>query len=136
MGTICRNEIAMHFRRQSRRPWEVEWTQDAQDFDGPADSLATVRVDEQLIQEERAGLVHMVLDLLPSHYSNALEWKYLESLSVKEIAERLQMTPKAVESMLTRARLAFREQFDRHIDQLEIEAPSIPASSRRAVSES
>src|ERR671914_53920 len=41
----------------------------------------------------------------------ALEWKYLEELSVDDIAGRLQCTPKAAESLLTRARNAFRDAF-------------------------
>ena len=37
-----------------------------------------------------------------------LEWKYLDELSVKEIAARLERTEKAVEARLYRARLSFR----------------------------
>lgn len=38
---------------------------------------------------------------------DAFEWKYIQGLSVKEIAIRLELSPKAAESILTRARLAF-----------------------------
>jgi DNA-directed RNA polymerase specialized sigma24 family protein len=38
-----------------------------------------------------------------------LEWKYVDGLSVKEIADRLAVGPKAAESLLTRARTACRE---------------------------
>jgi DNA-directed RNA polymerase specialized sigma24 family protein len=55
--------------------------------------------------------VHLVLDALPAHYANALEWKYLEELSVAEIAGRLGLGEKAAESLLTRARAAFRDAF-------------------------
>ena len=40
-----------------------------------------------------------------------LQWKYLDGLPVKEIARRLELAPKAAESLLTRARLAFRKSF-------------------------
>jgi DNA-directed RNA polymerase specialized sigma24 family protein len=40
-----------------------------------------------------------------------LEWKYIHELSVQEIAERLGVGYKAAESLLTRARAAFREGF-------------------------
>ena len=56
-------------------------------------------------------VVQLVLDHLPPRYSRALEWKYLEELSVDDIAVRLQCTPKAAESLLTRARDAFRDAF-------------------------
>lgn len=55
--------------------------------------------------------MQLVLDHLPPRYSHALEWKYLEDLSVHDIAARLQCTPKAAESLLTRARDAFRDAF-------------------------
>jgi len=52
-----------------------------------------------------------LLDRLPPRYAAALEWKYIDGLPVNEIAARLELTSKAAESMLTRAREAFREGF-------------------------
>jgi RNA polymerase sigma-70 factor, ECF subfamily len=46
---------------------------------------------------------------LPDEDRLLLEWKYLEDLSVKEIAARWGRTEKAVEAQLYRARLSFRE---------------------------
>ena len=54
-------------------------------------------------------LVQRVLDHLPSHYADALEWKYIDEVSVQEIAQRLGVGAKAAESLLTRARRAFRD---------------------------
>ena len=51
----------------------------------------------------------MTVDALPSHYGDVLEWKYIDDLSVIEIAQRLAIGPKAAESLLTRAREAFRQ---------------------------
>ena len=64
-----------------------------------------------LERSETAQLVQATLDRLPGHYGDVLEWKYIEGLAVAEIAARLRSTPKAIESMLTRARAAFRESF-------------------------
>jgi DNA-directed RNA polymerase specialized sigma24 family protein len=52
-----------------------------------------------------------VLDHLPRHYDQVLEWKYIAGLSVNEIAQRMSMTTKAAESLLSRAREAFRDGF-------------------------
>lgn len=49
------------------------------------------------------------LTALPERYRELLRWKYLEGLSVREIASRKGATEKAVEGMLGRARLALRE---------------------------
>jgi RNA polymerase sigma-70 factor (ECF subfamily) len=56
--------------------------------------------------------VHMALDALPERQRIVLEWKYLDALSVREMAERLGETEKAVESVLYRARREFRRLFD------------------------
>ncbi len=67
--------------------------------------------DRDYERKEVGRAVRVALDHLPRHYVAALEWKYLGGLSVQEIAGRLAMTPKATESLLTRARQAFRDAF-------------------------
>jgi len=96
----CRNEIRMSFRPKKRLR-TVELEEDlACEGDLPEGALA---------RKEEVRRVHAVLDLLPPRYARALEWKYVERLSVREIAERLRLGAKAAESLLTRARQAFRE---------------------------
>jgi RNA polymerase sigma-70 factor (ECF subfamily) len=58
---------------------------------------------------EVGRLVQAVLDRLPSRYGDALEWKYVEGRSVEEIGERLGIGHAAAQSLLARARLAFRD---------------------------
>jgi RNA polymerase sigma-70 factor (ECF subfamily) len=62
---------------------------------------------------DRAERVAVALAQLPDRYERALRAKYLERKSVAEIAADWGETEKAVESVLTRARQAFREAFDR-----------------------
>lgn len=101
----CRNEIRMGFRSKKRQPSVVELDEDvASDRDPPDGALA---------RREEVRHVHTVLDLLPPRYACALEWKYVERLSVNEIAERLRLGAKAAESLLTRARQAFRDEYER-----------------------
>jgi RNA polymerase sigma-70 factor (ECF subfamily) len=45
---------------------------------------------------------------LPEHYERVLRMKYLDGRGVDEIAAESGETPKAIESLLTRARAAFR----------------------------
>ena len=52
--------------------------------------------------------VHSCLGKLPTHYQAALVLKYARGFSVAEIAQTMDKSPKAVESLLTRARKAFR----------------------------
>ncbi len=59
-----------------------------------------------------------VLDRLTDEERLVLEWKYLEELSVGEIAGRLGRTEKAVESVLFRARRSFRTLYNRRFADL------------------
>jgi RNA polymerase sigma-70 factor (ECF subfamily) len=56
-------------------------------------------------------LVQVALDQLPGHYGNVLEWKYIDGLSMAEVALRLDQPLPATQSLLARARAAFREVF-------------------------
>jgi RNA polymerase sigma-70 factor (ECF subfamily) len=56
-------------------------------------------------------MVAHALAALPHHYEAVLRAKYLDGLSVQAIAESSGNSPKAVESLLSRARQAFREAF-------------------------
>ncbi|MFO1466243.1 MAG: RNA polymerase sigma factor [Steroidobacteraceae bacterium] len=60
-------------------------------------------------REQRDELVHATLDYLPSRYAKLLEMKYVDELPVDQIAQRMGMTAIAVQSLLARARAAFRE---------------------------
>lgn len=108
---ICRREIAAHYRRLQRAPVHVELTEDLPEVRAALESLLADEADPErrAARREIMALVHVALDRLPDHYGQALEWKYLEGASMKEIAIRLGSTPKAVESLLTRARNAYRE---------------------------
>jgi RNA polymerase sigma-70 factor (ECF subfamily) len=104
---ICSREIADHFRRRARAGTEVEL--DENSLTGSEATAGSVPEPEvELLARERDQLVHEALDALPPRYARALEWMYLERLPVREIAERLEIGPKAAESLLTRSRDAFR----------------------------
>jgi RNA polymerase sigma-70 factor (ECF subfamily) len=110
---FCRYEIAAFWAARARIAPQVELTDDLPEVRGALESLARTQdgPESDLERKELARLVRVALDHLPSRYSDVLEWKYLRDLSVREIAERLDLTPKAAESLLTRARDAFRDGF-------------------------
>ena len=102
-----RNELLMHLRAQHKAPVSVELSDDVEPVARPG--VAPPPDPEAFtLRRERAHRVHVALDALPAHYAQALEWKYVESLPVDEIASRLGTGLKAAESMLGRARQAFR----------------------------
>ena len=63
-------------------------------------------------RNERAALVRGALEVLPPDRRHILHGKYVEGLSVKELADRLGKSPKAIESLLTRSRGELRELLD------------------------
>jgi RNA polymerase sigma factor (sigma-70 family) len=69
--------------------------------------------EELLRREETRDLVNATMSQLPPHYREALEGKYLNGKSVRDLADSWQVSEKAVESQLTRARKAFRATFHR-----------------------
>jgi RNA polymerase sigma-70 factor (ECF subfamily) len=66
-----------------------------------------------LAEKETASLVRDCLAALPEEYSRCLVEKYLDDLTVAEIAEMQSVSVSAMRSRLSRARTAFRETFTR-----------------------
>jgi RNA polymerase sigma-70 factor (ECF subfamily) len=111
--SFCRYEIAAHWRKVHRREPEVELREDAPELRAALESLAMCQEGPatRVERAEIARLVRVALDHLPVHYGNVLEWKYLQGHSVRHIADRMGLSVKAAESLLTRARHAFRDAF-------------------------
>lgn len=108
LTTICRRKIATHYEKQSRVPPMIDLSEDLPEIRAALESMGA---ESEQQRREVSRLVQVVLDRLPSRYGDALEWKYIDGLSVAEIATRLGIAAKAAESVLTRARNAFREAF-------------------------
>jgi len=64
-------------------------------------------------EQDRAERTAAALDALSERQEAVLRAKYFDGLTVDEIAGSWHETPKAIESLLSRARAAFRERFER-----------------------
>jgi RNA polymerase sigma-70 factor (ECF subfamily) len=109
--TLCRHEIHT-WREAHHEEAAVELIEDDPEVRAALESLhghAWRTAEAAVERRELATLVQRLLDHLPPHYGNALEWKYLDELPVRTIAARLGLSEKATESLLTRARVAFRD---------------------------
>ena len=112
--TFCRHEIGAYYRRRSRQPQPVDLVEDLPEIRAALESLMSAGRDNpevELRRKELGRLVQVALDQLHPRYGDALEWKYVQGFSVKEIASFMGVTPKAAESVLSRAREAFRDAF-------------------------
>jgi len=109
---ICRREIADHVRSQRRHAAKVVLIEDSEEVRSALESIEAPSGDDPLRRADSrdlARLVHAVLDRLPNRYGEALEWKYVEGRSVEEIGHRLGIGHTAAQSLLARARVAFRD---------------------------
>jgi len=107
---IARRHVALHYRKEERhdRLKQAEaWlaARNGQPLSGAP--------PEVLEAAELATLVRATLLELPEDYEMLLTAKYLDGVSVDEIALHERSTATAVRSKLARARQAFRELFER-----------------------
>jgi RNA polymerase sigma-70 factor (ECF subfamily) len=110
--SIARNETVDWMRRNARYHEHIVLTEDVPEIRVAVDSFLAPQADEpgrHLQAEELRRLIQVALDQLPARYGNALEWKYIQGHSVKEIARRLDLNPDAAQSLLARARRAFAD---------------------------
>ena len=108
---ICRREVVDHIRANRRHTDNVVLIDDRPEYRLAVEAIAASEADDPLEscgQAELSRLVQTVLDRLPARYGDALEWKYMEGRSVQEIGERLGLGHAAAQSLLARARDAFR----------------------------
>ena len=110
--TFCRHQISEWLERAGRRG-EVGLVEDEPGSRAALDQLAAAAANPEREAEHRqiARLVQVTLDHLPARYASALEWRYIQGLGVSDISSRLDLGYKATESLLSRAREAFREGF-------------------------
>jgi len=116
---IGRNEISNYFQRNGHREQSHHSLDDDPQIRAALESLAFGNLgteDKLAIQQA----VQLTLDYLPEKYSRLLEWKYLDGLSVNEIASRMNTTMVGVQSLLARARSAFREGYRELASELDL----------------
>ncbi len=106
MCGIAKHEIADFYRKQklkqvvfSRLPWLKELVSEAL---GPELAYQELEAKKKIVK---------TLKNLSEGYGQILRLKYIDNLSMKEIGTKLELTVKAVESRLTRARLAFAKEY-------------------------
>jgi RNA polymerase sigma-70 factor (ECF subfamily) len=112
---ICRREISDWWKSQSRHREHVVLIEDYPDLRAVVEALdvpAENNPHSRYLQHEATRLIQVVLDRLPPRYGDALEWKYIEGHSVKEIATRLDLSPVAAQSLLARAKRSFQEMYN------------------------
>jgi RNA polymerase sigma-70 factor (ECF subfamily) len=96
--TVARNKLVDHWRRLARDERNLTML-DAEPAEDPFD---------EHFERMRA---HEVLADLGAHHRAALTLRYLDGLSVPEVAQQIDRTVHATEALLVRARNAFRARY-------------------------
>ena len=109
---ICRHEISRQLQKTARNSDIMAPFLNDDLLRSVVESIETGDNYEPEAETQRSELITLIqfaLDQLPEHYATALELKYIEGFNSQEIAERLQTSDEASQSLLARARRAFRE---------------------------
>ena len=109
---VCRNTLIDYQRAMQRQVRTVVLLEDQPGLRAVLEAFvapAATHPELAAWRQDIRRLVQATVDSLPDHYSAVLEWKYIDGRSVADIARQLNVGVKAAESLLTRARHAFRE---------------------------
>jgi RNA polymerase sigma-70 factor (ECF subfamily) len=103
LSGVARHKLADHWRRSSHQMAPL-------DMELPKQKINPAAAANALAIRQAVG---QAMDRVDDPQRIVLEWKYIDGLTVREIAERLERTEKAIEGILYRARAAFRMQYKR-----------------------
>jgi len=112
--TFCRFEVSRQRKARQRAQGDAPLTEDDPAVRAALDSLlveSSTDPDVALYQAEIRRLIKVAMDYLPALHADILEAKYVRDMSVRQIANMVGKSPKATESILTRARSSFRDAF-------------------------
>ena len=104
LTSIAHNKIVDYYRREIR---EQDWLE----VDSVLAQTCSYSAEDVFSLTENRETVVATLAMLNPLYRSCLIMKYIDGYSLKEIAFLLKRTPKAVDSMLQRARVAFEKQY-------------------------
>lgn len=118
---IARSQVSAFYKRAQKHK-DLVLIEDSEQVQAQVAAMtSTLAADPEALQEsqQHKHLIHFMLDSLPGDYGRVLEWKYIEGFSVEEIAARLESSPTAIQSMLARARTAFRRAYTEITEQAD-----------------
>ena len=102
---IARHKVEDYYRSllQAAQPLEPVVAEELPDAGLDMEAIADRERTEQRARQ--------VLEELPEHYSVALQWRYWEKRSARQMADATGRSEKAIERLLARAREQFRKRW-------------------------
>lgn len=106
--SIAYHKVADHYRRQSRERKRMVSGVDVDTVDVSENPGTQPQPDTLIESAETRQVVNEALAKLPWDYRQVLILKYVEELSVQEISQIMDRSPKSIEGLLTRSRKALQ----------------------------
>ena len=108
---ICRHEISRKLTKAQRQDFAQPFLNNdlLKAVIEAVEAPAELNPETAYERHELISLIRLALDQLPETYARVLELKYVEGFSSREIAKKFGFSDAAAQSMLARARRAFRE---------------------------
>jgi len=108
--SIAYHKVADHYRRQSRERKRMVSGVDVDTVDVSDNPGRQPQPDSLIESAETRQVVNEALAKLPWDYRQVLILKYVDELSVQEISQIMDRSPKSIEGLLTRSRKALQTQ--------------------------
>lgn len=112
MSWLCqinRSQISLHFRKNNiKQTVKVDDIPEVKEIFDNIKSEINEHPEKKYETSKLNEIISSTLDNLPNGYGDLLEMKYLDKLSVDEIATHLNLSVISVQSKLARAREAFK----------------------------
>ena len=123
LRTISKNEAHTILQQdQKQSAMKTLTCSSTETIGGVIEEMDTVALSEEMVaKEEIQLLIHETIAELYSRYRKVLILKYVENRKVAEIAAMLGQSEKAIESLLSRSRQAFKKVFLQKARRTEIE---------------
>ena len=106
--SIAYHKVADHYRRQSRERKRMVSGIDVDTVDDVENPGRQPQPDSLIESAETRQVVNEALAKLPWDYRQVLILKYVEEMSVLEISQIMDRSPKSIEGLLTRSRKALQ----------------------------
>lgn len=110
--SIAYHKVADHYRRQSRERKRMVSGIDVDTVDDEDNPGRQPQPDSLIESAETRQVVNDALSRLPWDYRQVLILKYVEEMSVQEISQVMDRSPKSIEGLLTRSRKALQTQLE------------------------
>ncbi len=130
---LARNEIRRALRSRGKaESLEALWGRMDRELLAVYAKLESAPFDDALLaRAETREMVNVTMSQLPPRYGKALEAKYMLGQSVRQIAAALDVSEKAAESLLGRARKAFSAAFTTLARNLQDDSLVLSGSTER-----